>query len=149
MFQRILSLTQKKASTTALLADVDIPHATGAMLVRAARADSVYLFEEIEVIDDVLAHRYKLSPAEAAKLRKECETLDTIMPAGEAFAEILRDAIGYDERVAMVLALWEVVFADGHKVAEEDRLLSHLEKVLGVPVEKSRELQDLVRDLST
>ena len=148
MFQRILSLNSKKA-TTALLPDIDVPHATGAMLVRAARADSVYLFEEIEVIDDVLAQRYKLSPEAAAKLRKECETLDTIMPAGEGFAEILRDAIDYDERVATVLALWEVVFADGHKVVEEASLLSRLETVLGVPVEKSKELQDLVRDLTT
>ena len=147
MFQRILSLAQKKADTAAL-PDVDVPHAIGAMLVRAARVDGVYLFEEIEVIDEVLAYRYKLSPAEAAKLRAECETLDTIMPAGEAFAEILRDAIDQDERVAMVLALWEVVFADGYKVAEEDTLLSQLETVLGVPVEKSKELQDLVRDLT-
>ena len=148
MFQRILSLAQKKA-TVASLPDIDVPHATGALLVRAAKADRVYLIEEIEVIDDVLAHRYKLSPAEAAKLRKECETLDTLMPAGAAFAEVLCDAIDYDERVAMVLALWEVVFADGRKVAEEDTLLSHLETVLGVPVEKSKELQDLVRDLTT
>lgn len=148
MFQRILSLAQKKA-TPAPLPDIDVPHATGALLVRAAKADSVYLIEEIEVIDDVLAHRYKLSPTEAAKLRKECEELDTLMPVGTAFAEVLHDAIDYDERVAMVLALWEVVFADGHKVEEEDTLLSHLETVLGVPVEKSKELQDLVRDLTT
>ena len=148
MFQRILSLAQKKTNT-ASLPDIDVPHATGALLVRAAKADNVYLIEEIEVIDDVLAHRYSLSPEEAAKLRKECETLDTLMPVGAAFAEVLCDAIDYDERVAMVLALWEVVFADGHKVEEEDTLLSHLETVLGVPVAKSKELQDLVRDLTT
>lgn len=148
MFQRILSLTQKKV-TTASLPDIDVPHATGAMLVRVAKADSVYLFEEIELIDDVLAHRYKLSPAETTKLREECEKLDMIMPDGKAFAEILRDAIDYDQRVAMVLALWEVVFADGRKVTEEDKLLSQLEAVLGVPVEKSKELHDLVRNLTT
>ena len=147
MFQRILSLAQKKA-TVASLPDIDVPHATGALLVRAAKADGVYLIEEIEVIDDVLAHRYSLSAEEAAKLRKETETIDSLMPVGTAFAEVLCDAIDYDERVAMVLALWEVVFADGRKVAEEDTLLSHLETVLGVPVEKSKELQDLVRDLT-
>ena len=148
MFQRILSLTQEKAAI-ALLPDVDVAHATGALLVRAAKADSVYLFEEIELIDDVLAHHYKLSPAETTKLREECEKLDMLMPDDQAFAEILCDAIDYEQRVAMVLALWEVVFADGRKVAEEDRLLSQLEAVLGVPVEKSKELHDLVRNLTT
>lgn len=145
MFNSILTLFQKQAPATPLT-EIDTRHALGALLVRAAKADQVYLFTEIEQIDDVLAHRYKLTPEETTKLRLECERLDTIVPDGKTFAAILRDAIDYEERVATVLALWEVVFADGHKAAKEEKLLDQLETLLGVPTEKSKELHDLVRD---
>ena len=145
MFKRILSLFQQQGPVTPLT-DIDVRHALGALLVRAAKADHVYLFDEIEQIDEVLEHLYKLTAQETAQLRLECEALDTVVPDGKAFADILRDAISYEERVATVLALWEVVFADGHKATKEEELLSQLEALLGVSTEKSKELHDLVRD---
>lgn len=141
MFDRILSLFQPQASVTKL-PEADAQHAMGALLVRAAKADRAYLFEEIEHIDDLLAHRYGLNPVEAAKLRAECEKLEEAMPDTAALAAVLHDAISYEEREATVAALWEVVFADGHEVEAEDILLHQIEALLGVSPEKSKELHD-------
>lgn len=141
MFDRILSLFQPQSHVTKL-PEADAQHAMGALLVRAAKADNAYLFEEIEHIDDLLAHRYGLNPVEAAKLRAECEKLEEAMPDTAALAGVLHDAISYKDREATVAALWEVVFADGHEVEAEDILLHQLEALLGVSPEKSKELHD-------
>lgn len=141
MFDRILSLFHKDVHVTRL-PPADAQHAMGALLVRAAKADDIYLFEEIEHIDDVLAHRYGLNPVQAAKLRAESEKLEIAMPDTAALAKVLHDVISYEEREAMVLALWEVVFADGHEVEAEDVLLHQLEHLLGVPPDVSKRLHD-------
>ena len=142
MFDRILSLFQPQARVTKL-PPADAQHAMGALLVRAAKIDKAYLFQEIEHIDDLLAHRYRLNPVQAAKLRAECEKLEQAMPDTAALAAVLHNAISYEEREATVAALWEVVFADGHEVEAEDELLHQLEDLLGVSPEKSRELHDI------
>lgn len=147
MFDRILSLFQPDAHVTPL-PEADAQHALGALLVRAAKVDQVYLFEEIEHIDELLAHRYNLNPVEAAKLRAECENLEVAMPDTAALAAVLHDAIDLKEREATVLALWEVVFADGVEVEAEDQLLHQIEDLLGVSPERSKELHDLAMDAS-
>ena len=143
MLNRILSLFNNLPSTGAL-PKADTPHAVGTLLVRAAKSDKLYLLEEIELIDDLLAYQYSLTPDQATALRQECETLDMAVRDTEGFANVLRDAIDYDDRVATILALWEVVFADGRAVEAEEELLKELEKRLGVSPEKSRELYNLV-----
>jgi uncharacterized tellurite resistance protein B-like protein len=146
MFERILALLQPKAESEAeavALPDADVRHIIGALLVRAAKADKLYLFEEIEQIDEVLAYRYDLNPTQAAKLRMDCEVLDAAVPESEGLVKILRDSVSYDERVAITLSLWEVVFADGRKVETEEILLRQLEVLLGISFQKSRELHDL------
>lgn len=148
MFDRILSLFQPDVRITPL-PEADAQHALGALLVRAAKVDQVYLFEEIEHIDELLAHRYDLNPVEAAKLRAECENLEISMPDTEALATVLHDAISLEDREATVLALWEVVFADGVEVEAEDKLLHQLETLLGVSPARSKALHDLAKSASS
>ena len=141
MFDRILSMFHKEASVTKL-PEADAQHAMGALLVRAAKIDKAYLFEEIEQIDDVLAHRFDLNPVQAAKLRAECEKLEESMPDTAALSTILHDAISLEEREATVAALWAVVFADGVEAESEDLLLHQVEEILGVSPEVSKRLHD-------
>jgi uncharacterized tellurite resistance protein B-like protein len=141
MIDRILSLFQKEAPVTKL-PEADAQHALGALLVRAAKIDKAYLFEEIEQIDGVLAHRYNLNPVEAAKMRAECEKLEEAMPDTDALSAILHDAISLEDREATVAALWTVVFADGVEAEAEDALLQQVETILGVSPEVSKTLHD-------
>ena len=71
------------------------------------------------------------------------------MPDTAELAGILHDAISYEEREATVLALREVVFADGREVEAEDLLLHQLEALLGISPEKSKELHDIAMSKNT
>lgn len=141
MFERILSLFSAPASDTPL-PERDVPHALGALLVRAAKADHAYLFEEVEQIDLILSDLNDLNPVEAAKFRAECERLDDAIPDTADLALVLRDRIPMAEREATVAALWRIVFADGVEQEEEDDLLHAVEGALGVPADVAKRLHD-------
>ncbi len=141
MFERILSLFSTTPHVTELPPE-DARHALGALLVRTAKADHAYLFEEVEEIDHVLADVYDLNPVEAAMMRAACEKLEHEMPTTEDLANILHDAISQQERENVVGALWRVVFADGIEEEEEDAILHQVEQALGVSPEVSKQLHD-------
>ena len=142
MFERILSLFTGSDEFHTELPEADAQHALGALMVRAAKADRAYLFEEVEQIDAVLAKLYDLNPVEAAKMRAGCERLEEEMPATEDLAGILHNAISASDREAAVAALWSIVFADGVEHEEEDELLHAVEAVLGVDKATSKRLHD-------
>ena len=131
MFERILSLFHAGKSTPDL-PEVDARHALGALLVRAAKVDRAYLFEEVEEIDHLLAHMYSLNKVEAAKMRARCEKLESAMPDTDTLARVLHDAIPLSEREAAVKSLWAVVLSDGSEQPEEGELLHQIEKTLGI-----------------
>jgi uncharacterized tellurite resistance protein B-like protein len=142
MFDRLKAFFGDPSGYHTLLPEADASHALGALMVRAAKADASYLFEEIAMIDKILAKRHDLDPVAAAKLRAECEVLERDMPDTDEIATILEHAISTEEKEATLIALWQVVFSDGVKRDEEDRLLHHIEEVLGVPAERAKALQD-------
>ncbi|MEN8896539.1 MAG: TerB family tellurite resistance protein [Yoonia sp.] len=141
MFDRILSIFTGAPSQTEL-PPADARTALGALMVRAAKADRAYLFEEVEQIDAVLAQLYDLNPVEAAKMRAQCELLEEAMPETEDLAGILHDAIDVADREAAVRALWVIVFADGVEHEEEDELLHAVEAILGVSPADAKRLHD-------
>lgn len=142
MFARILSIFQGGTAFVTPLPEADARTALGALMVRAAKADHAYLFEEVEQIDAVLSKLYELNPVEAAKMRAGCEKLEEEMPATEELASILHDAIRQEDREGAVAALWSVVFADGIERKEEDDFLHAIEAALGVSPEVSQRLHD-------
>ncbi len=141
MLERLTTFFGNPAGYKTPLPDADAPHALGALLVRAAKADDAYLFEEIAIIDKILAKRHDLNPVEAAKMRAECELLEKQIPLTSEIAAILEHAISTAEKEATLSALWQVALADGIIHAEEDTLLHRIEEVLGVAPERAKELQ--------
>ncbi|SHF11071.1 Uncharacterized conserved protein, tellurite resistance protein B (TerB) family [Loktanella atrilutea] len=131
MLERLLSLFQTERKVTEL-PEADARHALGALLVRAAKVDRAYLFEEVEEIDNLLSHMYGLNKLEAAKMRAQCEKLEEAMPDTETLARVLHDAIPLAEREAAVRSLWSVVLADGSEQPEEGEFLHQIERTLGV-----------------
>jgi len=97
MLERLRALFGDPSAYHTPLPDTDAAHAMGALLVRAAKADHAYLFEEIAVIDRVLAARHGLNPVEAAKMRAECELLERAIPDTPDVGAILKGAISTDE----------------------------------------------------
>ena len=114
------------------LADSDARLALSALLVRIARADGDYDQQERDRIDRILMQRYALSPFEVTTLRAEAETLEEEAPDTVRFTRAIKDAVPYEERTAVVEALWDVVLADGVRNDEEDSLIRLVVNFLGI-----------------
>lgn len=139
MFERILSLLAFGHPDPQPLPDPDARMALGALLVRVAMADDIYLFEEIEQIDRILAAAYKMTALDAARLRAICEKLNaaTENHTTEDLSKLIRDTVDYDHRRDTVAALWRVVQADGFTHESEAQLVSLVQEQLGVTIEDS------------
>ncbi len=130
------------------LPELDARLALGALLVRLAKADHVYLFEELEQIDRILAEREGLGPIDAAKMRATCERLEHAMPETEHFTALIREAVPYDERRSIVEALWRVILADGIEQDQELIVAELIEDQLGVErahSKSAREAAEVIR----
>lgn len=114
------------------ITDTDARLALGALLVRLAKADGDYDVIEIQRIDRILAARYDLTQVDAAKLRAEAEKMEHQAPDTVRFTRAIKDAVPYEERTAIIEALWEVALADGERDAEEDALLRMIAPMLGI-----------------
>lgn len=125
-------LKRLTAPEPAQVPDQDARLALGALLVRIARSDGDYSTVEIDRIDRVLAARYALAPSDTAKLRADCETLETEAPDTVRFTRAIKDAVAYEDRKAVISALWEIVLADGERDDEENSLMRMIAPMLGV-----------------
>ncbi|MEM7296441.1 MAG: TerB family tellurite resistance protein [Pseudomonadota bacterium] len=114
------------------LDDGDARLALTALLVRVARTDGDYADHEIKRIDRIVGSRYGLSPLDARQLRADAEALEAQAPDTVRFTRAIKEAVPYDERQAVVRALWSVVLADGVREDDEDALLRLVSKLLGV-----------------
>lgn len=114
------------------LHDDDARLAMTALLVRLARADNEYAAAEIHRITQVIMARYELAEPEAIALRKTAETLEKEAPDTVRFTRAIKDRVAYEDRIAVVEALWQVALADGNRDAEEDALLRLVVSLLGV-----------------
>jgi len=120
------------APDPAPLPDADARLALTALLVRVARTDGDYDESEKARIDRIAGSRYGLSPFEATKLRSDAEGLEAEAPDTVRFTSAIKAAVPYEDRIAVIEALWQVVLADGIREAEEDALLRLVAKLLGV-----------------
>lgn len=106
--------------------------ALAALMVRLARADGFYDTAEAHAIDALLAARYGLAAPEAEGLRKAGEALEAREGDTVHLTRAIKDEVPYDDRAAIVEALWSVVLADGERDHEEDGLMRLAAGLLGV-----------------
>jgi len=130
-------LKRLTAPEPAQVPDSDARLALGALLVRLARADGDYSTAEADQIDLIMAKRYGLSPFETAKLRGECEALEREAPDTVRFTRAIKDAVAYEDRMAVISAMWEIVLADGERDAQENSLMRMVAPMLGITDQES------------
>lgn len=113
--------------------DTDDAHiALAALMVRLARTDGDYAQVEMSTIDRALSNLFDLDAQAAIALRKDAEDLEPHAPDNVRFTRVIKDAIAYEERTAVVEALWSVVLADGQRDHEEDGFMRLIANLLGV-----------------
>ena len=125
-------LSRLLAPDPAPLSDPDARLALAALLVRLARTDGHYAPAEIARIDAILQRRYGLDHDGAQDLRRAGETLEEGAPDTVRFTRAIKDAVPYEDRLAVIEALWDVVLADAVREAEEDALVRLAASLLGV-----------------
>ncbi|PJE33395.1 Tellurite resistance protein TerB [Pseudooceanicola marinus] len=106
--------------------------ALSALLVRVARADGTFDGGERRTIGRILETRYALDGDGAEALLRDAEALEGQAPDTVRFTRAIKDAVPYENRLAVVEALWQVVLADGNRDPEEDALLRLVVSLLGI-----------------
>ena len=114
------------------ITDGDARLALTALLVRVARSDHDYSGDEQRLIDEITQDRYGLSAADATALRAEAEAMEAEAPDTVRFTRAIKEAVAYEDRLAVIEALWKVVLADGQRAQEEDALLRLVTSLLGI-----------------
>ena len=113
--------------------------AVAALLVVAAHADHKYEDSERAQIERVLAARYGLNAADAAALRAEGEEAERVSLDLYRFTSRVKQHIPYEERAAVVEAMWRVVLADGEREKHEDALMRRVADLIGLDPRESIE----------
>lgn len=111
---------------------IDSRIALAALMVRCAKVDHVYDPAEIAMIDTVLADRYGLTPQAAAALRDEGAVLEAETGDTVHLTKAIKAGVPYDDRIAVVEALWRVVLADDDRDHEENAFLRLVVSLIGV-----------------
>jgi uncharacterized tellurite resistance protein B-like protein len=106
--------------------EADERTALAALLVEAAHADGTYDAEESARIARVLAARFGLSSAAAAALRAEGEAAQAAAVDLVRFTRAVKDAVAHEDRVGVIEAVWEVIYADGVREMHESALIRKL-----------------------
>lgn len=130
MLSRILSALS--SPEPAPLPEPDANLALGALMVRVAKSDHRYRFEEISRIDKLLIRLHRIGPIEAAKMRATCEKLEHQAPDTADLAHLICDTVSHEARCEALEALWEVVLADGHRRPEEIAVVDAAQDALGL-----------------
>ena len=112
--------------------DLPADLAMAALLVEAARADEDYAPEEQAMIDRALSQLLGLSPAQARALREQAEPVQAQAADSVRFTRVVKFALEYDERVALIEAMWRVILTDDVRDPHENALMRRLPPLLGV-----------------
>ena len=118
------------ATDPAPLPDTDARLALGALLVRLARADDDYADVEKTRIKATLAARYPDADPDA--LLAECEVFEDEAPDTVRFTRAIKAAVPYEDRRAVIAAMWDIVLADGVRDDDENALMRMVAPMLGV-----------------
>ena len=106
--------------------------AVAALLVIAAHADEIYEEVERTQIERALADRYSLDPEAAAKLREQGEAAEAGSVDLYRFTSLVKAGVPYEERAAVIEAMWRVVLADNVREQHEDALMRKITDLLGL-----------------
>jgi len=106
--------------------------ALAALLVRLARTDHDYAHSEKVKIDELLRNRYALPAVDAATLRTSAEEVEAKAGDTVHLTRLIKAAIPYEDRTALVVDLWRLVLADGTRDHTENQFLRLVVKLVGV-----------------
>ena len=146
MLRKIASLLHSGAVADQQQEHERIQVATCALLLEMAHADrSLHQLEE-QVVHDLLAEKFSLTPESVAELveyaqQEREESVDLFR-----FARVVNEHFSIEEKHEVMEALWRIVYADGILDKHEEALARQLTTLLRISPKKSIELKVKVLD---
>jgi uncharacterized tellurite resistance protein B-like protein len=130
MFNRIISLLHGEESSSRENRFERIEVATCALLLEVAFSDGHYQAVEAKIVHDLLARKFKLSPAAIAELidysqEHRLESADLFQ-----FAREINSHFSRDEKLEVMEGIWRIIYADGTLDKFEDALARQLATLL-------------------
>ena len=103
-----------------------------ALLVEVATIDTKFDDQERQRILEFVRARFSLSDAEAEALVETAKSEVDGSIQLYAFTSAIKNGFSYEERVALMETLWEVVYADGTADPFEDQLMRRIGGLISV-----------------
>ena len=100
--------------------------AAAALLVEVATVDARFDDSERRRIIDFVRSRFSLSETEASALLDAAQAQVEGATQLYAFTSAIKNGFSYEDRVALIETLWEVVYADGKADPFEDQLMRRI-----------------------
>jgi uncharacterized tellurite resistance protein B-like protein len=100
--------------------------AAAALLVEVATIDANFDDLERQRIIDFVRSRFSLSDVEAMALLEAAQSEVDGAIQLYAFTSAIKNGFSYEDRVALMESLWEVVYADGKADPFEDQLMRRI-----------------------
>lgn len=132
MLADLLRRLSGRPENDTLLPSEDQRIAVAALLVIAAHADHDYVDVERAQIERVLADRYGLDAAGAAALRAQGEAAEDAAVDLYRFTSLVKAGVPYEERAAVIEAMWRVILADSARDQHEEALMRRVTDLLGL-----------------
>ncbi len=124
---------QEKAPATVISG----PLALAAILVEAARRDGDYADAERHAILRIIRREEEVDEAAAAALLTDAETAQENAVDLFRFTHALKESTPFEDRIAIIEDLWDVILADGERDHAEDGLVRSVCGLLGIPDRES------------
>jgi len=106
--------------------------AAAALLVEVAKVDSTFDEAERTRVLAYVRERFSLGDAEARTLLDTAQAEVDGATQLYAFTTAIKNGFSYEERVALMETLWEVVYADGQADLFEDQLMRRISGLIAV-----------------
>ena len=97
--------------------------AAASLMMEVARSDNDKQDIELETIGSILRDTFSVDPATVEALLTSAS--DKVEAAHDLyqFTQLINDNYSYQDKEALILAMWEVAYADGHIQAIEDHII--------------------------
>lgn len=110
----------------------DLRVATCALLMEVAESDMEFAPEERRLIIELLQGHFSLERGEVDALMQQTEATRRHTADLWPFTSVIARTYTPEEKRALLVLVWRVIFADGHLSPYEDHLAHRLERMLSV-----------------
>jgi uncharacterized tellurite resistance protein B-like protein len=107
--------------------------ATAALLIEVASADRSFEPEELITLKSALSRRFQLDEAQLEELTDLAEAEQEEATSLYQFTQLINQDCNPDEKYNLMLAMWEVAYADGNLDKYEEHLIRRVAELIYVP----------------